>query len=128
MDVRRTDMEPEFEHGGTCKTYFMFPKESMRDETSGSYLEYVAEFELVPGARLEPHTHDTHEFYYILRGAAMMQIGSETRDVAVGDLIHIDRNEPHSIWPTDEEVGFRALSFAVSFKPPGATYEPTTLE
>ena len=46
MDVRSAQVEPTIEHGGTCHTYFMFPKESYRSETEGSYLEYVAEFEI----------------------------------------------------------------------------------
>jgi len=68
MDIRSTQIEPTIEHGGTCRTYLMVPKESMRRETLGSYLEYVAEFELAPGSKLEPHYHDTDEFYYLLRG------------------------------------------------------------
>ena len=50
MDIRNAKVEPTVEHGGTCHTYFMFPKESVREETMGSYLEYVAEFELAGGA------------------------------------------------------------------------------
>ncbi len=49
MDVRNAKVEPTIEHEGTCLTYFMFPKESVREDTMGSYLEYVAEFELKPG-------------------------------------------------------------------------------
>jgi quercetin dioxygenase-like cupin family protein len=120
VDVRNAKIEPTVEHEGTCLTYFMVPKESMRNETDGSYLEYVSEFELVPGARLEPHYHDTHEFFYLLEGNATMQIEAETQEVAPGDLVHIPRKATHSIWPTDPEQGFRALAFAVSFQPPGA--------
>ncbi len=59
MDVRNADVEPTIEHGGTCLSYFLVDKEEMRARTSGSYLEFVSEFELRPGAELEPHRHDT---------------------------------------------------------------------
>ena len=35
MDVRNAKIEPTVEHGGTCKTFFMFPKESIRSTTEG---------------------------------------------------------------------------------------------
>lgn len=116
MDVRRPPSEPVVEHDGTCFTYFMFPKESYRDETEGSYLEYIAEFEIPAGQRLDPHIHDTHEFYYMLVGDAVVEINGEQRDVGPGDLIHIDRNEVHSIWPKGDHA-MRALAFATSFMP-----------
>ena len=89
MDVRNAKIEPTIEHGGTCKTFFMFPKESIRSATEGSYLEYVSEFEIAPGTHLEPHKHNTHEFFYILSSRALMQVGRDKREVEPGDLIHI---------------------------------------
>jgi quercetin dioxygenase-like cupin family protein len=120
MDVRNADVEPIVEHGGTCLSWFLVGKEEMRAQTSGSYLEFVSEFELQPGAELEPHRHDTDEFYYLLRGAARMTIEGEERDIDVGDLVHIPRDAVHSIKPADPEAGFRALAFAVSFMPEDA--------
>ena len=79
MNVSNANIEPTIEHGGTCKTYFMVPKEAMRAQTMGSYLEYVAEFEISAGSHLEPHRHNTHEYYYILKGRALMQIGEDSR-------------------------------------------------
>ena len=87
--MRNAKIEPTVEHGGTCKTFFMFPKESIRSATEGSYLEYVSEFEIAPGTHLEPHKHNTHEFFHILSGRALMQVGREKREVEPGDLIHI---------------------------------------
>jgi len=127
MDVRRADeTEINVEHGGTCLSYHMVPKESMYEETKGSWLEFVGEFELAEGARLEPHRHDTHEFYYMLHGRACMQIGSERRNVAPGDLVHIPPNSVHSIWPLNG--GFRAFAFAVSFQLPGSEPTPTSFD
>jgi quercetin dioxygenase-like cupin family protein len=121
MDVRRAPAEPIVEHGGTCATYFMFYKESFRDETEGSYLEYISEFEIPVGGRLEPHTHDTHEFYYLLSGAAIMEVEGEHREVGPGDLIRIGRNEVHSIWPTGDQP-MRALAWATSFMARGEAH------
>ena len=127
MDIRNAKVEPTVEHGGTCHTYFMFPKESVRAETMGSYLEYVAEFELAGGAHLEPHTHDSDEFYYLLQGRAIVQVDDEQQLVDPGDLIHIPPNAPHSIWSADEAAPFRALSFAVSYMGEDATDIPAEL-
>lgn len=119
MDVRNTlEKTPVEEHGGTCVSAFLVHKESMRELTMGGYLEFVNEFELVGDAKLEPHYHNTDEFYYILRGRAVMWIEGERRVVAPGDLIHIPRNAVHSIWSEDPGEPFRALGFAVSYMPP----------
>ena len=127
MDVRNARVEPVLEHGGTCRTYPMFPKESLRDETMGGYLEFVVEFELMAGAKLEPHYHDSDEFYYILSGNAVMQIAAEVRELGPGDLVRIPRNAAHSIWPTDASGTFRAFAFATSYQPEGATHTPCEL-
>jgi|GEM_PF-294318 len=115
MDVRNAQVEPTVEHEGTCLTYFMFPKEALRSETQGAYLEYVAEFELKAGKRLQPHYHNTDEFYRILEGEAIIQIDDEQRLLVPGDLVRIPPNAPHSIWSASSEKPFRALSFAVSY-------------
>ena len=119
MDVTNANVEPTIEHGGTCRTFFLVPKESMREETEGSYLEFVPEFEIAAGSQLAPHKHDTHEYYYVLSGSAMMQIEAEKREVRPGDLIHIPRNAVHSITPLGKDTPLRALAFAASFLPPG---------
>jgi quercetin dioxygenase-like cupin family protein len=116
MDIRTASVPPTIEHEGTAFSYFMIPKQAMRDETEGSYLELVCEFELAPGARLDPHSHNSHEFYYLLRGEAVMQIEDEQSTLRPGDLVHIPPNAAHSIWPAGDE-GFRAFAFAVSFEP-----------
>ena len=118
MNITNAKIKPTVEHGGTCMTYFMVPKEAMRDQTMGSYLEYVAEFEIAAGSHLEPHKHNTHEFYYVLKGRALMQIGPEKREVEPGDLIHIPPNVVHTIAPIGG-APVRAFSFAASFLPPG---------
>jgi quercetin dioxygenase-like cupin family protein len=128
MNVTKASDNPVVvEHGGTCFTSFLIPKESMRDETEGSYLEFISEFELAPGTRLEPHRHDSHEFYYILEGEATMQIEGEETTLSKGDLVHIPRNAVHTIWPSGPDQRFRGLAFAASFMPRDAVgYEAVT--
>ncbi len=121
MDVRNAKIEPTIEHGGTCLTYFMFPKESVRKGSEDGYLEYVSEFELKPGAHLEPHIHDSHEFYYMLTGEAVVQVADEQRKIGPGDLVHIPRNTVHSIWPSREGESFRAFAFAIAYMPEDKT-------
>src|SRR5436305_1308820 len=122
MDVRRADVEPIIEHGGTVKSYFMVKKDELRAETLGSFLEFVCEFELAADVRLEPHYHDTHEFYYILTGEGVMQIEGDKRSVKPGDLVHIPRKAPHSIWSTVPDEPIRGLAFGVSFQEEGTEW------
>ena len=120
MNIANANVEPIIEHGGTCRTFFLVPKESMRKETEGSYLEFVCEFEIKAGSSLEPHKHNTHEYYYVLSGRATMQVETEKREVSPGDLIYIPPNAVHSITPLDGKP-VRSLAFAASFLPPGGS-------
>jgi quercetin dioxygenase-like cupin family protein len=119
MDVRNANVEPIIEHHGTCRTFFLHEKESLREVTMGSYLEFVCEFEIAAGSQLDPHRHNTLEFYYILKGNAVMQIEHEKREVRAGDIVCIPPNAVHSIRPVDKDHGIRVLAFAASFLPPG---------
>ncbi len=120
MIVKDTNVPTMLEHGGTCRSWFFFHKEELRDETEGGYLEFIDEFELAAGAALEPHSHDTDEFYYLLSGNAVMRVGDEEQEVVPGNLIRIPRNEIHSIRAQEGE-GFRALAFAISYMPKDKT-------
>lgn len=127
MEVRSpATTEPIVEHQDVT-VFSMFPKWSMVEQTRGSYLEFIDVFEISPGARAEPHYHDTHEFYFITGGEGVVQIGDEARRVSVEDLVHIPPGAVHSVWPTGEEP-IRAFCFAVSFQEPGGVgYTPAEL-
>lgn len=127
MDIRSArTVEPVVMHEAV-HVWGMFPKFSFFKESNGSYLEAVEEWTIAPGARAEAHYHDTHEFYYILEGNAIVQIEQEAKRVRPGDLIYIPRNAVHTIWPTDGG-GVRAFSFSVSYqKPEGNGYVPHDL-
>ncbi len=117
VDIRsEATVEPILEHE-TVKVHSLFPKFSFREQTEGSYLEFVDVFEIRAGAQAEPHYHDTHEFYFLLEGDAVVQIEDEASHVRPGDLIHIPRNAKHSIWPTTDR-GVKAFCFAVSYQEP----------
>ena len=121
MDVRNAKIEANDRARRNMQDVLHGPQEFVRDATEGSYLEYVSEFEIAPGTHLEPHKHNTHEFFYILSGRALMQVGQEKREVEPGDLIHIPPNTVHSIAPLGTNVPMRALAFAASFLPPGGS-------
>ncbi len=110
----------------TVKVWSFIPKFSVYEETKGTYLEAVEEFTLAPGMRAEPHYHDTHEFFYILEGSAILQIENEARVCRVGDFIRIPRNAVHT--GKALEGGVRALAFSVSYQEPhGLGYYPAEL-
>lgn len=120
LRILNTDMEPISEHDGTVTSWFMYPKESLREATEGSYLEFVNEFQLDPGVSIQPHLHNSHEFYYVLKGGGTMRVGDEERAMGVGEMVHIGPHEAHSLRAGDE--GVRCFAFAVSFMKPGESY------
>ena len=120
LRILTTDMEPISEHHGFVTSWFMYPKESLRSATEGSYLEFVNEFQLDPGVSIEPHRHNSHEFYYVLKGGGTMRVGDEERAMVPGEMVHIGPDEAHSLRAGDE--GVRCFAFAVSFMQPGESY------
>lgn len=120
LRILSTDIEPVFEHNQTVTSWFMYPKESLREATEGSYLEFVNVFQLDPGVAIEPHLHNSHEFYYVIAGGGMMRVGDEQREMGPGDMVHIGPNEVHSLRAGD--AGVRCFAFAASFMKPGESY------
>jgi len=93
------------------------PKWTVHEQTKGTYLEFIDDFEIAPGVKAEPHYHDTHEYYFIIEGNAVVQIEREARRVSPGDLVYIPPNAVHAIWPTGDET-LRSFCFAVSYQEP----------
>ena len=119
MDVRNiSDIAPVAEHNGTTPVWYMFPPGSMRDITNGGSLELINEFEIIGGGAVDPHTHPTHEFYYVLYGKGLMIIDGEERDVSQGDLVYIPPNKVHSLVASSPHSPIRCFCFAVA--EPGA--------
>jgi quercetin dioxygenase-like cupin family protein len=119
MDVRNiNDIAPVAEHNGTTPVWYMVPPGTMRDITMGGSLELINEFEIVGGGAVDPHTHPTHEFYYVLYGKGLMIIDGEERDVSQGDLVYIPPNKVHSLVASSQHSPIRCFCFAVA--EPGA--------
>jgi quercetin dioxygenase-like cupin family protein len=120
MDVRPArDVPPVIEHAGTVPVWWLIQPGELKDATSGGFLELVSEWEVADGGLVDPHSHPTHEFYYIISGRGIMKIADEEREVGQGDLIRIPPNIVHSIWPLTENSGLRGLAFAVGIEGAG---------
>ena len=123
LDIRKAAGAPVPEHNGTVKTHFFYEKEELRDATMGSYLEFVDIFTVAAGTALEPHFHNTHEFYFILSGSATMRVGEDESQVGPGDLVHIPPNQVHNI-TADGSEDLRSFAFACSFQQVGESFTP----
>ena len=120
MDVRSIeDVEPRAEHNGTVPVWWLFESGEMKEITQGGFLELVNEFEVAGGAAVYPHSHPTHEFYYVTSGRGIMTIDGEDRPVAQGDLVHIPPDKVHSLRPVSDHAPIHCFCFAVGVKGAG---------
>lgn len=85
----------------------------MRPDELVSPIEFINEFDCVGEVPL--HSHHTEEFFYVLSGDGIMQIGDE-KDIEVKpyDLIYTPPDVPHSIKPKQEGGKVRCFCFAVT--------------
>ena len=121
MDVRNIeDVAPIVEHAGTVPVWWMVQSQEMRELTDGGFLELVNEFEVAAGGHVNPHSHPTHEFYYVLRGRGVMTVGDEDRTIAQGDLVYIPPDVVHSLRTLTEHTGIHCFCFAIGVKGGGS--------
>jgi len=114
VDVRSIeDVSPVVEHNGTVPVWWLVAPREMHEKTAGGFLELVSEWVVEGGGLVDPHSHPTHEFYYILAGRGVMKIADEEREVGQGDLVYIPPDETHSIWPATGNAPLRGLAFAI---------------
>jgi quercetin dioxygenase-like cupin family protein len=117
MDVRSIeDVEPVVEHNGTVPVWWLVSPREMMEITAGGYLELANEFEVSGGSYVFPHTHPTHEFYYVTSGRGTMTIEGETRDIGQGDLVYIPPDAVHSLKPISDTAPIHCFCFAVGVK------------
>ena len=117
MDIRSArEVAPIVEHAGTVPVWWLIAPREMQNDTRGGFLELVSEWEVEGGGIVDPHSHPTHEFYYILSGRGVMKIADEEREVGQGDLIRIPPNEVHSIWPLTQHTSLRGFAFAIGME------------
>ena len=95
------------------------PRE-MKEITDGGFLELVSEFEVAGGGLVDPHSHPTHEFYYVTSGRGLMTIAGEEREISQGDLVHIPPNAVHSLKPVSDHAPIHCFCFAVGVEGAGA--------
>ena len=114
MDVRSIeDVSPVVEHNGTVPVWWMVKSQEMKELTEGGFLELVNEFEVAGGGYVDPHSHPTHEFYYVLNGRGTMIIGDEKREIRQGDLVYIPPDVVHSLRPLSDHAPIHCFCFAV---------------
>jgi quercetin dioxygenase-like cupin family protein len=119
VDVRNVaTVEPEVEHNGTVPVWWLIKPEEMKAITDGGYLELANEFEVAVGGEVFPHTHPTHEFYFVMTGVGTMIINGEEQDVAPGDLVYIPPDAVHSL-RTIGDAPIHCFCFAVGVKGAG---------
>lgn len=119
MDVRSIrEVEPEVEHNGTVPVWYLVHPREMHTLTEGGSLELVNEFEVAAGGAVHPHTHPTHEFYFVMNGRGVMIIEGEERSVEPGDLVYIPPDAVHSLRPTGGGA-IHCFCFAVAVKDAG---------
>ena len=120
MDVRSMeDVSPVIEHNGTTPVWWLVPPGQMQEATDGGFLELVSEWIVEGGGMVDPHSHPTHEFYYIIAGRGIMKIGDEEREVRQGDLVYTPPDTTHSIWPATKNAPLHGLAFAIGVKGAG---------
>jgi quercetin dioxygenase-like cupin family protein len=121
MDVRSVEqVAPVVEHNGTVPVWWLVKPQEMKAITDGGFLELVSEFEVQGGGEVDPHSHPTHEFYYVTSGRGWMVIDGEERQISQGDLVHIPPDAVHSIRPISDHASIRCFCFAVGVKDAGA--------
>ena len=120
MDVRNIrDKAPVVEHNGTVPVWWMVESREMKDITDGGFLELVNEFEVAGGGYVEPHSHPTHEFYYVMSGRGIMEIEGDVREISQGDLVHIPPDKVHTLRPVTDHAPIHCFCFAVGVKGAG---------
>ncbi|HVA43321.1 MAG TPA: cupin domain-containing protein [Acidimicrobiales bacterium] len=119
MDVRNIrDKAPIVEHNGTVPVWWMVESAEMKDLTAGGFLELVNEFEVAGGGAVAPHSHPTHEFYYVMSGRGLMRVEDEEREIGQGDLVHIPPDQVHTLRPITDHGSIHCFCFAIGV--PGA--------
>lgn len=85
----------------------------MRPDELISPIEFINEFDCVGEVPL--HSHHNEEFFYVLSGEGIMQIG-EVKNIPVKpcDLIYTPPDVPHSIKPRTQGGKVRCFCFAVA--------------
>jgi mannose-6-phosphate isomerase-like protein (cupin superfamily) len=99
MEVFNLDEQPPFttKDGSEIRELLSHRNSALRNQS-------LAEARLQPGQSTDEHYHaKSEEIYYITHGSGRMRIGTELREVAVGDAIAIPPGQRHKLWNTGGE-------------------------
>jgi mannose-6-phosphate isomerase-like protein (cupin superfamily) len=99
MEVFNLDAQPPFttKDGSEIRDLLSHRNSALRNQS-------LAEARLQPGQSTDEHYHaKSEEIYYITHGSGRMRIGTELREVAVGDAIAIPPGQRHKLWNTGAE-------------------------
>ncbi len=82
-----------------------------RAEKGKLYLEFLrvpamsAGLYVLPAGSTDPQKpHREDEMYYVVRGRARMQVGTEHQDVRAGSVIFVEANVEHRFYDIQEEL------------------------
>jgi mannose-6-phosphate isomerase-like protein (cupin superfamily) len=82
-----------------------------RDEKGNQYLEFLRVpamsagiYVLPPGATDSQKPHREDEMYYVIRGHARMQLGSEHSDLRPGSVIFVEADVEHRFYDIQEQL------------------------
>ena len=82
-----------------------------RENTDKAYLEFVripamtAGVYVLPAGSTEPQNpHNEDELYYVVRGRALMRVGSEDREIGAGSVIFVEAHLEHRFHDIQEEL------------------------
>jgi len=118
VDVRNAkDIVAIKEHNDTVTSKFYFQFGELREVTEGSYFQFFDECFVEEGVEIEPHRHNSHEFYYVLEGSGIMRVEDDYKPVGPADLVHVPANIVHSLKASTGGIKF--LAFAASFQKEG---------
>jgi mannose-6-phosphate isomerase-like protein (cupin superfamily) len=99
MEVFNLDAQPPFttKDGSEIRELLSHRNSALRNQS-------LAEARLQPGQSTDEHYHaKSEEIYYITHGSGRMRIGTELREVAVGDAIAIPPGQRHKLCNTGAE-------------------------
>jgi mannose-6-phosphate isomerase-like protein (cupin superfamily) len=58
------------------------------------------------------HTHETDQYYYILKGSLTVQLGADQFKLSQDSIVHIPAGTPHCNWNSEKEVEMHLEIFA----------------
>ncbi len=96
MDVKNLNEVPAFitKDGSEIRELLAHRNSAIRHQS-------LAEARLAEGGATQEHYHpQAEEIYFITAGVGRIRVGSETRDVRVGDAIAIPPGMRHKLWNT----------------------------